>query len=129
VSFGERVRQPGGHESYVPVSLSEFDVELEPLVRANSDAARALARLDAATELLPNPDLFVRMYVRKEALFEQPAVTVRQVQEIIDMSYQVANKLVGDFERLGLLEEVTGQKRNRRYRYQPYLEIFGELSP
>jgi len=111
------------------VSLSEFDVELEPLVRANSDAARALARLDAATELLPNPDLFVRMYVRKEALFEQPAVTVRQVQEIIDMSYQVANKLVGDFERLGLLEEVTGQKRNRRYRYQPYLEIFGELSP
>ena len=66
--LGQRIPQPGGHKSYVPNSLDEFDVPLEPLVRVNSDADRALARLDAATELLPNPDLFVRMYVRKEAV-------------------------------------------------------------
>ncbi len=33
-----------------------------------SNADRALGRLDGATELLPNPDLFVLMYVRKEAV-------------------------------------------------------------
>ena len=33
-----------------------------------SEADRAIGRLDAATELLPNPDLFVRMYIRKEAV-------------------------------------------------------------
>lgn len=33
-----------------------------------SEADRAIGRLDAATELLPNPDLFVAMYVRKEAV-------------------------------------------------------------
>lgn len=33
-----------------------------------SRADRALGRLDGATEALPNPDLFVLMYVRKEAV-------------------------------------------------------------
>ena len=33
-----------------------------------SDADRAIARLDALSEMLPNPDLFVAMYVRKEAV-------------------------------------------------------------
>ncbi len=33
-----------------------------------SEADQAIARLDAATELLPDPDLFVAMYVRKEAV-------------------------------------------------------------
>jgi len=33
-----------------------------------SEADRALGRLDGSTEALPNPDLFVVMYVRKEAV-------------------------------------------------------------
>ncbi len=33
-----------------------------------SDADRALGRLDGVTEVLPNPDMFVAMYVRKEAV-------------------------------------------------------------
>lgn len=27
-------------------------------------------------------------------------------------------------EALGYLEETTGQQRNRRYRFEPYLELF-----
>lgn len=38
------------------------------LVTYMSDADRALARLDAMAEILPNPDLFVAMYVRKESV-------------------------------------------------------------
>ncbi len=34
-----------------------------------SDADRAIGRLDAATQLLPNPDLFVAGYVRREAVY------------------------------------------------------------
>lgn len=34
-----------------------------------SDADRAIGRLDAATQLLPSPDLFVAMYVRREAVY------------------------------------------------------------
>src|SRR5690349_14365325 len=38
------------------------------LTRLLSDADRALGRLDGATSILPNPDLFVAMYVRQEAV-------------------------------------------------------------
>ena len=64
-----------------------------------------------------------------DALFESPVTTVNRVQEIIGKSYPVANSLVADFERLGILRETTGQKRNRRYRYEDYVKIFGELAP
>ena len=38
------------------------------MVQLLSDADRALGRLDGVTTVLPNPDLFVAMYVRHEAV-------------------------------------------------------------
>lgn len=46
-----------------PVQLDDIEL-LELLSRAD----RALGRLDGATEVLPNPDLFVDMCVRQEAI-------------------------------------------------------------
>lgn len=43
-----------------------MDRELTKLL---SDADLALGRLDGVTTVLPNPDLFVAMYVRHEAVF------------------------------------------------------------
>lgn len=67
---GLYVRQPTSYRAFVPRPLPPdpplvFDSEL---IRLLSQADRALGRLDAATEFLPNPDLFVAMYVRKEAV-------------------------------------------------------------
>jgi Fic family protein len=67
---GVYVPQPTGYSAFVPRPLPpeppiSKDDELLALL---SEADRELARLDAATEFLPNPDLFVRMYVRKEAV-------------------------------------------------------------
>lgn len=68
-------------------------------------------------------------HVLLETLLEQPSMSVRQVEQSIDRSYTAANQLVAQFEQLGLLVEVTGQSRNRRYHYKPYLDLFGELRP
>ena len=35
-----------------------------------------------------------------------------------------ANALVKEFLALGLLREITGQRRNRRFSYDPYLNLF-----
>jgi Fic family protein len=54
--------------AYVPAKLPPdiaFDSEM---IRLLSDADIALGRLAGITEILPNPDLFVAMYVRKEAV-------------------------------------------------------------
>ena len=68
--MGITVRQKGGYQAYIPKSLPpdpmvHFDDELHHLL---SEADRALARLDGMTTVLPNADLFVAMYVKKEAL-------------------------------------------------------------
>lgn len=68
---GVYVRQPTGYSAFLPAALPPqnpplaFDVELQDLL---SDADRALGRLDGSIQTLPNPDLFVLMYIRKEAV-------------------------------------------------------------
>ncbi|HMD97012.1 MAG TPA: Fic family protein [Terriglobia bacterium] len=59
-----------------------------------------------------------------DALFEQPVVTIRRVEQRLGCVYAAASKLVDQFVGLGLLEEVTGFQRNRRFRYEPYLALF-----
>ena len=67
---GRYVQKPDGYKAFLPVALPprppfRYDDELLALL---SEADRALARLDTATELLPTPELFVAMYERKEAV-------------------------------------------------------------
>ena len=60
-------------------------------------------------------------------MFEHPMLTVRMVERQLGCSYLTANNLVGQFEVLRLLKEMTGGRRNRRYRYEPYLALFEKL--
>lgn len=67
---GKFVLQSGGYSAFIPTALPpnppvEYDEELQSLL---SKADRELARLDGITTVLPNPDLFIAMYVKKEAL-------------------------------------------------------------
>jgi Fic family protein len=59
-----------------------------------------------------------------DVLFEQPMVTIRIVERRLRCVYVTASKLVDQFVRLGLLKEITGFQRNRRFRYEPYLSLF-----
>ena len=67
---GSYERQITGYRAFIPKPLPpdppmDFDVELLDLL---SRADIALGRLDGASEILPNVDLFVAMYVNKEAV-------------------------------------------------------------
>ncbi|MCZ0904199.1 Fic family protein, partial [Microcoleus sp. HI-ES] len=67
---GQYVEQIAGYKAFIPNPLPPkpeiiMDQEMWDLL---SQADRALGRLDGATDALPNPDLFVFMYVRKEAV-------------------------------------------------------------
>ena len=43
--------------------------------------------------------------------------------------YAAANALVGSLEKLGILKEITGYARNRRFRYDPYVKLFTDDVP
>jgi Fic family protein len=67
---GTYIKQPTGYRAFIPQRLPpkppiKMDAEMLALL---SEADRALGRLDGSIQTLPNPDLFVFMYVRKEAV-------------------------------------------------------------
>jgi Fic family protein len=64
-----------------------------------------------------------------ESLFDRPIVSVAEVQAMTGTTYPAANKLVARLTDLGILEEMTGFVRNRRFRYEPYVRIFSEDEP
>ena len=68
---GRYERQRLGYEAFIPKPLPP-DPPLrwtDELLGALSEADRALGHLNGVSRSLPNPDLFVAMYVRREALY------------------------------------------------------------
>jgi Fic family protein len=57
-------------------------------------------------------------------LYRHPVVTANSVQAGLNVSWPTANKLVTQLQGRGLLEEITGQRRNRVYRYGAYVDVF-----
>lgn len=66
---GYFVHQKEGYDTFIPNSLPPEELNInDELQLLLSKADGALARLDGVTQVLPNPDLFVAMYIKKEAL-------------------------------------------------------------
>ena len=66
---GRYVRQAEGYQAFHPAPYPPSDLRLNPpFLALLSQADMELGRLVGAAEILPNPDLFVRMYVRREAV-------------------------------------------------------------
>ena len=85
---GKVVAQPTGYDAFVPNALPpvpaiNIDSEMQYLLSA---ADRKLGRLDGITRVLPNPDLFLAMYVKKEAvLSSQIEGTQASLVEVLDV--------------------------------------------
>jgi Fic family protein len=116
------VRHDGDWEGWVKFFLrGVFEVS-----QGASDTARAILDLREqhrqliAVEL-PGGASGLRLL---DHLFQSPLITVRLAERYLDCSYVTAANLIQHFERVGILREITGQQRNRRYRYEPYLSIF-----
>ena len=83
-----------GYKSFVPAKLPpdppvQYDAELQTLL---SLADRKLGRLDGITQILPNPELFVAMYVKKEAvLSSQIEGTQASFVDVLSAEYNQAD--------------------------------------
>jgi Fic family protein len=54
----------------------------------------------------------------------RPIMNVSLAADELGVTFATANKLVEGFERLGLLHEATGRRRDRIFRFSPYLALF-----
>lgn len=61
-----------------------------------------------------------------ESLYQRPIFTVATVSNLLQISTQAANALTDRLMELNLATEFTGNKRNRVFRYDPYVKLFTE---
>mgnify|MGYP003412360441 FL=1 len=64
-----------------------------------------------------------------ESLYDRPIVAVGDIRKLTGTTYQAAKSLVSRLVELGVLSEMTGYARNRRFRYAPYIALFNETGP
>lgn len=64
-----------------------------------------------------------------DLLFKRPMVNIALIQDRLKLSFVTAAKLTDGLVELGIVEEITGARRNRVYRYSPYLALFADEQP
>ncbi len=57
-------------------------------------------------------------------LYRKPVVSAAEIERGIAVSTPTANVLIRDLSTLGILVEITGQRRGRVYAFHRYLELF-----
>jgi Fic family protein len=101
---------------------------LEGVAHAAAEAERgivAIASLLAADRrrLLASPKAGPASYRLFELLPMMPRFTIEQARQKLGTSFPTANAAVTLLASLGIVAEQTGQKKNRSYSYQPYIEL------
>ncbi len=56
--------------------------------------------------------------------YSKPYLSVNEIKEEMQLSFQSANQLVKEFEEVGFIKEMAGAKRNRVFYLWEYLAIF-----
>jgi Fic family protein len=121
----QATRDPGTWEGW----LKFFVRGVAGAAREAADTARKIVNLREQHRGLLQANLGQRTAVGLallERLYLNPVVDIRLVAGVTGKSYINANRLVSELEKLGLLKETTGHRRNRRFAYQPYLDLFEE---
>ena len=59
-------------------------------------------------------------------MFSKPIVSVKDVLQKLDISFNTASSLINRFHKAGLLKEITGFSRNRLFMLWKYLDLFRE---
>ena len=73
--------------------------------------------------LLESPKAGTASYRLFEMLPLMPRLTIERVRQKLNTSFPTASAAVKVLADLGILAEMTGQKKNRIYSYQPYIEL------
>ena len=118
------IRTEGDWESWVTFFL-------EGVCVAAADAEHSIievASLVAADRkrLLQSPKAGPASYRLFEMLPMMPRFTIERVRQQLDTSFPTATAAVKALEDLGIVSEMTGQKKNRSYSYQAYVELLSQ---
>jgi len=118
------VRDNGDFEQWIAFFLKGVVVTADSAV----DAAKQIMELQSRhRNLLWQKKISSPLAVGiLEKLFYTPYVSVNDIARDFSISYQAASTLISQLEGVGILKEITGRKRDKRYIYADYLQILDE---
>jgi len=58
-----------------------------------------------------------------DLLFEKPLISTNEISKKIKISKQTANTMINKFEKIGILKEITGKKRYKKFQFVDYVNI------
>ncbi|MBW2632280.1 MAG: Fic family protein [Deltaproteobacteria bacterium] len=120
----QMVRETGNYEQWIAFFLKGI---VETADSAMATAKKILALQGNHRSLLWKKKISSPIAVGMlESLFHKPYVSVNDMAREFNISFQTASTLVSQFEKAGILEEITGRKRDKRYVYAQYVKILSE---
>lgn len=114
------IRTDGDWEGWVRFFLGGVEAAALEAERGIVDIASLMAT--DRRRLLASPKAGPASYRLFELLPMMPRFTIERVRQVLATTFPTANAAVATLEGLGIVTELTGQKKNRSYGYQSYID-------
>lgn len=118
------IRTEGDWESWVTFFLEGVCVSAADAEHSIIEVASLVAA--DRKRLLQSPKAGPASYRLFEMLPMMPRFTIERVRQQLDTSFPTATAAVKALETLGIVTEMTGQKKNRSYSYQAYVALLSQ---
>ena len=119
----QAIRDSGDWEGWIQFFLAGVTSVAE---EATVTARKIIANREETREMILNSTTGAKdkALLLIEELYQRPIISVLDVVDITNTAFATANRLTEKLVDLGILVEITGQQRNRRYRFEPYIRLF-----
>lgn len=102
------------------------------LVGINETAKNSIETFDGILQLQKEVEAKIQTLGSRAAnarkilnyLYQRPMINAARASKAAEVSLASAYKLIADFERLEILDEITGGKRGKMYLFSSYLRLF-----
>ncbi len=118
------IRTSGDFEQWVEFFLKSMFWSAEHAIEKIKQILLLQERLKQ--KILKEKKASLRSIQLLDILFTSPLTTINDIAKKLDISFQAASEQAKLFLGLDILEELTGQKRSRRFAFAPYLKIVEE---
>ena len=115
------IRTDGDWESWVSFFLEAVSISANEAEKNIIEVASLVA--GDRKRLLQSPKAGPSSYRLFEMLPMMPRFTIDRVAQSLGTTFPTANAAVKSLEELGIVVEMTGQKKYRTYSYQAYIEL------